>query len=146
MRGGRAKILAQFILNWRHRQSLRRVFLLTPLQSGRLSLLGCKVHAGGEITREFLLERRWCAYAQHVEVCFGTVGGTRWFGRECRRAIQKRKPGDGAEYSARQPTRHGVPANRTDGYHDNVPPAGSRRAGDLGQNSSLWEGGARRRE
>src|SRR5260370_28204915 len=42
MRGGRAKILAQFILNWRHRQSLRRVFLLTPLQSGRLSLLGAR--------------------------------------------------------------------------------------------------------
>src|SRR5216684_7142899 len=145
MRGGRAKILAQFILNWRHRQSLRRVFLLTPLQSGRLSLLGCKVHAGGEITREFLLERRWCAYAQHVEVCFGTVGGTWRFGRECRRAIQERKPGDGAEHSARQPARDGVAADWTDGHYHYVSPAGSRRTGDLGQNSALWEGVARRR-
>src|ERR1700674_3821866 len=74
-----------------------------------------------------------------MEVCFGTVGGTRRIGRECRRAIQKRKPADGAEHPSSQPAWHGVPTNRTDGYHDYLSPAGSGRAGDLGQDRALWK-------
>jgi len=54
----------------------RRVFLLTHLPRGRLSLLGCKAGADpASFPESFLLERRWCDYAQRVEVCFGTVGG-----------------------------------------------------------------------
>src|ERR1700719_4328188 len=74
-----------------------------------------------------------------MEVCCGTVGGTRRFVRECGRAIQERKPADGAEYSALEPAWHGVPANRPDGHHDCVSPAGSRWAGDLGQDRALWK-------
>src|SRR5260370_26583707 len=85
-------------------------------------------------------------YAQRVEVCFEPAGGTRRFGRERRRAIQKRKPGDGAEHSAAQPAWYGVAANWPDGYHYYLSPAGGGWAGDLGQDRALRESVARRRE
>src|ERR1700731_140728 len=81
-----------------------------------------------------------------MEVCLGTVVGTRRFGWECGRAIQEWEPADRAEYSALEPARHGIPTNRPDGCHDYVSPAGSRRAGDLGQDRAVWKSMAVGRE
>src|SRR5260370_41496841 len=85
-------------------------------------------------------------HAQRVEVCFEPAGGTRRFGRERRRAIQERKPGDRAEHSATQPARYGVAADWSDGYHHHISPAGGGWAGDLGKDGPLREGVARGRE